>query len=324
MSSLSAELTRRMAMYEQFHQINKWGDTFNGEDSPKTGSSTVLQVDVRLENKAEYISSEKTEPSRSDQGTNKPTDKIQRRLAQNREAARKSRLRKKAYVQQLESSRLKLAQLEQELERARQQGLYISSASTGYFGLSAAANAGITAFEMEYGNWVEEQNKKICELRSALQAHITDIELRILVENSLNHYCNLFHIKADAAKADIFYLISGIWRTTAERFFHWIGGFRPSELLNGIDRLQQNLAESVATDLSSGNYRAQLAAAIDKLQALEGFVKQADHLRQQTLQQMARILTTRQAARGLLALGEYFHRLRALSSLWSARPREPA
>ncbi|TYH65381.1 hypothetical protein ES332_D06G052100v1 [Gossypium tomentosum] len=357
MSSLSAELTRRMAMYEQFHQINKWGDTFNGEDSPKTGSSTVLQVDVRLENKAEYISSEKTEPSRSDQGTNKPTDKIQRRLAQNREAARKSRLRKKAYVQQLESSRLKLAQLEQELERARQQGLYISSASTGYFGLSAAANAGITAFEMEYGNWVEEQNKKICELRSALQAHITDIELHILVENSLNHYCNLFHIKADAAKADIFYLISGIWRTTAERFFHWIGGFRPSELLNvvmsqiepltdqqqlevynlqqssqqaedalsqGIDRLQQNLAESVATDLSSGNYRAQLAAAIDKLQALEGFVKQADHLRQQTLQQMARILTTRQTARGLLALGEYFHRLRALSSLWSARPREPA
>lgn len=51
---------------------------------------------------------------------------------------------------------------------------------------------------------------------------------------------------------------------------------------------------------------------------------QADHLRQQTMQQMYRILTTRQAARALLALGEYFHRLRALSSLWTARPREPA
>jgi hypothetical protein len=33
---------------------------------------------------------------------------------------------------------------------------------------------------------------------------------------------------------------------------------------------------------------------------------QADHLRQQTLQQMHRILTTRQAARGLLAMGDYF------------------
>jgi transcription factor TGA len=49
---------------------------------------------------------------------------------------------------------------------------------------------------------------------------------------------------------------------------------------------------------------------------------QADNLRQQTLQQMHRILTTRQAARGLLAMGDYFARLRALSSLWSARPRD--
>jgi len=38
---------------------------------------------------------------------------------------------------------------------------------------------------------------------------------------------------------------------------------------------------------------------------------------------MAKILTTRQSARGLLALGEYLHRLRALSSLWAARPQEP-
>ncbi|MQM08648.1 hypothetical protein Taro_041509, partial [Colocasia esculenta] len=50
-----------------------------------------------------------------------------RRLAQNREAARKSRMRKKAYVQQLESSRIKLTQLEQDLQRARSQpqGLFV-------------------------------------------------------------------------------------------------------------------------------------------------------------------------------------------------------
>jgi transcription factor TGA len=51
---------------------------------------------------------------------------------------------------------------------------------------------------------------------------------------------------------------------------------------------------------------------------------QADHLRLMTLQQMHKILTTRQAARGLLALGDYFQRLRTLSSLWAARPREAA
>lgn len=52
--------------------------------------------------------------------------------------------------------------------------------------------------------------------------------------------------------------------------------------------------------------------------------KQADHIRQEALQQMSRILTTRQTARWLLALGEYFQRLRALSKLWANRPREPA
>lgn len=52
--------------------------------------------------------------------------------------------------------------------------------------------------------------------------------------------------------------------------------------------------------------------------------QQADHLRQETLLQMARILTIRQAARALLALGEYFQRLRALSSVWANRSREPA
>lgn len=46
-----------------------------------------------------------------------------RRLAQNREAAKKSRLRKKAYVQQLENSRVKLAQIELDLHRARSQVL---------------------------------------------------------------------------------------------------------------------------------------------------------------------------------------------------------
>lgn len=49
---------------------------------------------------------------------------------------------------------------------------------------------------------------------------------------------------------------------------------------------------------------------------------QADLLRQQTLQQMNRILTTRQTARALLAISDYFSRLRALSSLWVARPRD--
>lgn len=97
--------------------------------------------------------------------------------------------------------------------------------------------AGIAAFEMEYAHWVEEQCKQIFELRNALQAHVSEIELNILVENGLNHYYNLFRMKADAAKADVFYLLSGVWKTSTERFFLWIGGSRPSELLNVISCL---------------------------------------------------------------------------------------
>ncbi|XP_048131104.1 transcription factor TGA1-like isoform X2 [Rhodamnia argentea] len=365
MNSPLAQLVnpRKMLIYEPFEQFTMWGDAFKGDKvkNPEASSSMIVHaVDDGLDKKFEYVSHESAEnsSSRSDQEANRP-DKVQRRLAQNREAARKSRLRKKKYVQQLESSRLKLAQLEQELGRARQQGVFLGNVlDANHFGFSRTVNSGIATFEMEYAHWVNEQHKKSCELRTALQGHVGDVELLFLVESGLKHYFDLFGMKAEAAKADVFFLMSGAWRTSAERFFLWIGGFRPSELLNvlvpqidllteqqmlqvcnlrhlsqqaedalskGLEKLQQNLAQEVADDqLGAGNYASGVDAAMEKLEALENFVNQADHLRQQTMQQMSRILTTRQAARALLVLGEFCHRLRALSSLWAARPPEPA
>ncbi|KAL6339014.1 hypothetical protein AAG906_024165 [Vitis piasezkii] len=359
-SSTHFVTSRRMGIYEPLHQISTWGESFKTNGCPNTSASTIAELEAKLDNQSEDTSHGTPGPSEKyDQEATKPVDKVQRRLAQNREAARKSRLRKKAYVQELESSRVKLMQLEQELERARQQGLYIGAGlDAGHLGFSGAVNSGIAAFEMEYGHWVEEQSSQICELRTALHAHISDVELRILVETAMNHYFNLFRMKATAAKADVFYMMSGMWKTSAERFFLWIGGFRPSELLKvlvpqldpltdqqildvcnlrqscqqaedaltqGMEKLQQILAEAVAAgQLGEGSYIPQLATALEKLEAVVSFVNQADHLRQETLQQMVRILTVRQAARGLLALGEYFQRLRALSSLWATRPREPA
>ncbi|CAK7334481.1 unnamed protein product [Dovyalis caffra] len=163
-----------------------------------------------------------------DQEASKPSDKVQRRLAQNREAARKSCLRKKAYVQQLESSRLKLIQLEQELGRARQQGPYIGGGvDASQLGFGGTMNSGIATFEMEYGRWLEEQKRHICDMRTALNEHarISEVELRMLVETDMNHYFELFRMKATAAKADVFYVMSGLWKSSAERFFLWIGGF---------------------------------------------------------------------------------------------------
>ncbi|XP_009780690.1 transcription factor TGA1 [Nicotiana tabacum] len=364
MSSPSTQFapTTRMGIFEPFHHMSIWEDTFRGDIMPGTGACMVAQpndrVNDRVDDKSGYTSSEQLIPSGSEdnQAGKSVSEKVQRRLAQNREAARKSRMRKKAYVQQLETSRMKLAQLEMELERARQQGLYVLG-SNGNMGLSATINPGIAAFEIEYGLWVEEQQKKNVELRNVLQSHVSEMELQLLVESVLSQYYNLFRMKADAAKADVFYLMSGMWRTSVERFFLWIGGFKPSELINvvmpqleplsdqqivkicnlrhccqqaedaltqGMDKLQQTLAQSILTMTTGmGSYSSQMLSSMEKLEALESFVNQADHLRHQTLQQMSLILTTRQTARGLLAFGEYLQRLRALSSLWAARPREP-
>ncbi|RLM59076.1 transcription factor HBP-1b(c38)-like [Panicum miliaceum] len=276
-----------------------------------------------------------------------------RRLAQNREAARKSRLRKKAYIQQLESSKLKLAQMEQDMQRARSQGLFLGGTP------GANTSSGAAMFDVEYARWLDDHGRRMAELHGALHAHLPDSDLRAIVDDALTHHDELFQIKAVAAKSDVFHLITGVWTTPAERCFLWMGGFRPSDLLKtllpqldplteqqlvgicnlqqssqqaeealsqGLEQLHQSLADIMAggslIDDANMSFMGQMALALGKLSNLEGFVIQADNLRQQTLHQMHRILTVRQAARWFLAIGEYHNRLRALSSLWASRPRE--
>ncbi|EOA33855.1 hypothetical protein CARUB_v10021345mg [Capsella rubella] len=284
-----------------------------------------------------------------------------RRLAQNREAARKSRLRKKAYVQQLENSRIRLAQLEEELKRVRQQGNLAESGVTADHTHLAAGN-GAFSFELEYTRWKEEHQRLINDLRSGVNSQLGDNELRVLVDAVMSHYDEIFRLKGIGTKVDVFHMLSGMWKTPAERFFMWLGGFRSSELLKilgnhvdpltdqqligicnlqqssqqaedalsqGMEALQQSLLETLSSASmgpnSSANvadYMGHMAMAMGKLGTLENFLRQADLLRQQTLQQLHRILTTRQAARAFLVIHDYISRLRALSSLWLARPRD--
>ncbi|CAE5959510.1 unnamed protein product [Arabidopsis arenosa] len=280
---------RDMGMYEPFQQLSGWENPFKSginnitsNQNNSQGSSTTLEVDARPEaddnNRANYTSvynnnSIEAEPSSNNKhDEERINDKMKRRLAQNREAARKSRLRKKAHVQQLEESRLKLSQLEQELVRARQQGLCVrNSSDTSYLGPAGNMNSGIAAFEMEYTHWLEEQNRRVSEIRTALQAHIGDIELKMLVDTCLNHYANLFRMKADAAKADVFFLMSEMWRTSTEGFFQWIGVVRPSEFLNVVmpyvePLTDQQLLEVRNLQQSSQQAEEALSQGLDKLQ----------------------------------------------------------
>ncbi|XP_071713788.1 TGACG-sequence-specific DNA-binding protein TGA-1A-like isoform X2 [Rutidosis leptorrhynchoides] len=348
----------RMDVYEPMHQFNMWGD-FKGNIYQDAAATTMIsEVDAKLDNQSEDTSHTTNGPSNQyDQEASKPADKVLRRLAQNREAARKSRLRKKAYVQQLEASRLKLHHLELELELTRAQCALVSGGvNASHLGFPGAAKAvsvaGIAAFEIEYEQWVEEQNKKTNGLKTALQSALSNEEIDKLVTDTVNHYGILFNIKAAAAKADVCYLISGAWKTSSERLFLWIGGFRPSELLKvlvpqlelldqqshdlynliqacqqaedslsqGMEKLQQTLAEVVACSQALGGGCYEMHNAIDKLQELVRLVIQADFVRHETLQQTLRYLTTRQAAQGLISLGEYFQRLRDLSSAWAIHP----
>ncbi|KAG9131694.1 hypothetical protein Leryth_009440 [Lithospermum erythrorhizon] len=233
-------VTPNSMTYEPVQQTGFWGDfTVNGfMNSP---SPFILEVDGKLSNQSEDSSHGMVGILDGyDQEDSKRGEKsglqVSRRLAQNREAARKSRIRKKAYVQQLENSKIRLLQLEQELERVKQQGQYMGEGiDASQLGYSGNPKPGIETFQVDHGHWVEEQNIQTTELRNALKSQIGEIELRILVDSCMSHYFNLFHMKTIAAKADAFYVMSGMWKTQAERFFLWIGGFRPSEILKVIN-----------------------------------------------------------------------------------------
>ncbi|XP_047315923.1 transcription factor TGA1-like isoform X2 [Impatiens glandulifera] len=351
--------SRSMGMFEPLHQMNMWGD-FRGNGYTNTSITEVMDFNIKHDTQSEEVSLETQRPSTNCEleASNKPFDKVHRRLAQNREAARKSRLRKKAYVQDLETSRVKLLHLEQELVQARKQGMIMggSNLDTSYMGYSGLVNSGIAAFETEYGEWVEEQKRQVTQLQNALSSHVNEIDLRTLIDKGIKHYSNLFQMKKKAAELDVFYVISGLWKTPAERFLLWIGGFRPSELLKilvpqlglvdqqllevynlaqscqqaedaltqGMEKVHITVVEAVANNqFGEGNHLKQLSNAMERLEALVMFVNQADHIRQETLNQITRILSTPQIAQALLGLGEYCQRLRALSALWTTQAREP-
>ncbi|XP_073038180.1 transcription factor TGA9-like isoform X1 [Primulina eburnea] len=312
----------------------------SGSDNPGTGISQAITA------------AKQTPEKRRGPGSNseKVLDaKTMRRLAQNREAARKSRIRKKAYVQQLESSRIRLTQLEQDLQRARSQGLFLGGGVA-----NGNISSGGAVFDMEYARWVDDDHGHMTELRNALQSHLSDGDLRVIVDGYITHYDEIFRLRGVAAKSDVFHLITGMWATTIERCFLWMGGFRPSDLIKmlisqldplteqqlvgiyglqqstqqaeealsqGLEQLHQSLLDAIA-NASLNDSMHHMVVALGKITNLEGFVRQADNLRQQTLHQLRRVLTVRQAAKCFLVIGEYYGRLRTLSSLWASRPRE--
>ncbi|GFP94564.1 glyceraldehyde-3-phosphate dehydrogenase cytosolic [Phtheirospermum japonicum] len=74
---------------------------------------------------------------------------------------------------------------------------------------------GALAFDVEYSQWLDENNRRINELKGAVSSHVGNAELRIIVKGILAQYDDIFRIKSDAAKADVFHIFSGMWQTPA-------------------------------------------------------------------------------------------------------------
>ncbi|KAF2537297.1 hypothetical protein F2Q68_00023147 [Brassica cretica] len=237
----------------------------------------------------------------SERSKNKLDQKTVRRLAQNREAARKSRLRKKAYVQQLENSRLKLTQLEQELQRARQQ-LHLLVIDDDSFDFIALRN--------EFA--LKGRHKWILSL--AIKC--------VSTESKMADMSPLTDVSTDGDRdlgSEGALVVNTAASDSSERSKNKLDQ-------KTVRRLAQNREAARKSRLRKKAYVQQLENSRLKLTQLEQELQrarqQADNLRLQTLQQMIRVLTTRQSARALLAIHDYSSRLRALSSLWLARPRE--
>lgn len=183
----------------------------------------------------------------------------------------------------------------------------------------------------------EEQNKLISEIHNALNDHNhvidDDDKLRLVINTIMKHCFELLEIKTRSANVDS--------ATTCERNLWWIGGFRPSQLLQVIlPQLkhlctQQQLYDIYNLGQSCQQAEYALAQGMIELQqiidktTLAGdkefqqtyvpqhlsFFKEADNLRRQFLHQFSRLFTISQQAELVVTLKEHLHNPQPRSSL---------
>ncbi|QCE07772.1 transcription factor TGA4-like [Vigna unguiculata] len=191
-------------------------------------------------------------------------------------------------------------------------------------------SAGNTTFATNYGRWLEKHNRLICEIRSSLNEEVVDDKLVFLIDIVMKHYVEFSEMKTSAANFDV---SNVAWNTTAEHSVWWIGGFRPSQLLQVIvPQLQHSCSQQQLSDIwnfvqSCKQVEYALARGMEKLHQIlhnattEGdkglkltcasqhmrFLKQANDVRQEFLHQLCGLLTNSQYAEFLLGLGERLH-----------------
>ncbi|KAG6401240.1 hypothetical protein SASPL_138090 [Salvia splendens] len=195
-----------------------------------------------------------------------------------------------AYVQNLESSQIKLNQLQQEMQNARAQMVGLKS--------KALKN---DIFHVFSGMWKAPAERCFMWMggfRPSMVIKIAVDQMEGLMEHQRAELCRLQRSTHDAEEA----------------------------ITHEFKKLDRSLTQTISCNTLNlppdvNTYMTQMAIAIYQVSALQGHVTQGDSLRHQTLHRLQRLLTVRQAAQCFLVIDEYFHRLRSLSTLWLNRTR---
>ncbi|KAK9915975.1 hypothetical protein WJX75_006823 [Coccomyxa subellipsoidea] len=191
-------------------------------------------------------------------------DKVKRRLAQNREAARKSRQRRKAYVQNLEEEVRQLR-----TGKLSGQALAAQSSSLGATGSLGGANAlglGPDATSLfsammhrlpagslpgagagdalaqqnhevlqAFDKWRAEHVATVLAVRQAVNEGAGDAALRPLIEEARSQLWTLFAMKKAVVCSESVLLIMNLEHLLPpERLYSWLGGLRASNACNGL------------------------------------------------------------------------------------------
>ncbi|XP_071719042.1 transcription factor TGA2.1-like [Rutidosis leptorrhynchoides] len=191
--------------------------------------------------------------------------------------------------------------------------------------------------------------------------YLNKLELKVQQLNKELHLKNeLLH--KEAANVDVFSIVYGTWMSLADRLTMWVGGFRPTHILQlitnhveimGSMRIEKmeclkdamineenelsnevHKLEAIISNILIGNsfvnkgdeaaisnYANCMSSLVGKLTILHNFINQADQLREKTITEIQKILTTKQQVMALYAIHDHLQRLVTLTNLWESMPK---
>ncbi|XP_071718943.1 TGACG-sequence-specific DNA-binding protein TGA-2.1-like [Rutidosis leptorrhynchoides] len=212
-------------------------------------------------------------------------------------------------------------------------------------------------------------NFQLCNIIKFLEEHIPDHHKDVWDDSEYEHsLSNLvkstssqFLLREFASKDDVLNLLYGTWMTPAELCVMWLGGFRPSDVVNFLNihlqltpeqsqflinlkndtfkqetdlskqftQLQSTLSSRFVgeafrqscDDMYVSNYMSQMHISMGNLRAMEEIMQKADRLRAIPVDKIHSRFIKKQFAMALLAINAYLNRITALSYMWISRPK---